>query len=241
MDKAVNHFAYNTIAKHGLAKPTITAWLGESYAQNYEDVLALQLINAQLVKMGGSAKVGYIEIGANHPVATSSTYLLHKILNAHGLLVEPNPKLADQLRKFRTNDMVVEAAVFPGPAGMIPFHVSPENEISSIDERFVKDWKKGTVGIQETIQVPTVDINALLAAMKDADLLFLSVDVEGLDLKLLQSIDFKQHRPFLVQIEPSEDYAPGTSASMIQLMMDNQYALIAANITNLIFLDLRRI
>lgn len=142
-EQTVNHFVSNTISRFGLAEPTITPCLGESYAQNYEDVLIVQLINAQLLKRQAPITAAYIEIGANHPVATSSTYLLNKVFNMHGILVEPNPKLAEQLRRFRANDTIVEAAVFPGPQQIIPFHLSPENEISSVDEAFVKGWKKG--------------------------------------------------------------------------------------------------
>lgn len=40
-----------------------------------------------------------LEIGANHPIATSATYLLSVELGISGVLVEANPALIGDLKK----------------------------------------------------------------------------------------------------------------------------------------------
>ena len=69
----------------------------------------------------------------------------------------------------------------------------------------------------------------------DQEMIILSVDVEGYDLRLLQDIDFTQYRPFLIQVEPSEDYSPGSTKNIIDFLTDNNYNLVAETDVNLIF------
>jgi FkbM family methyltransferase len=238
MDKIVNSFVYQRILESGMPNSTIPAWLGETYSQAYEDVIMESLLLAYVKRKGIINGITYIEIGANHPVCTSSSYLLQRKYGAVGTLVEANPKLIPTLQKYRPHDTIINAAVYDEDIGSIDFYISPDNEISSIDKRFVNAWKDGQV--EEKISVPTVRINQLLETTADADVVFLSIDVEGLDMRLLADIDFDRFRPFMIQIEPSDAYAPGTSTTMMDFMKAKNYNLVAETFVNLIFQDATR-
>lgn len=238
MRRQVNPFVYYQVQTQNMPYPTIPPWMDETFSQCYEDVVISQHINAYLARNNiNQTTLSFIEIGANHPVCTSASYLFTKTFGIRGILVEPNPKLAEALRKFRPNDIVLEAAVTDNDEPEIEFHISPENEISSADEKFVKDWKNSSLGIQETIKVKTVRINSLLEMVKDVSIVCLSIDIEGLDLRVLKDIDFAKYRPHFITIEPSEHYAPGTTQAIINHMKENDYQLIAMNYVNLIFED----
>ena len=56
-----------------------------------------------------------------------------------------------------------------------------------------------------------------------------------LDLRLLQDINFEKYQPFIIEIEPSDGFAPGTSNSMINFLTTKNYTLIGETDTNLIF------
>lgn len=117
----------------------------------------------------------------------------------------------------------------------IDFFLSPENEISSLDERFVNAWKD--LGVQEKITVPTIRVNTLLDMVQGVEAVVLIIDVEGLDLRLLKDIDFEKHRPLIIEIEPSDGFAPGTSNAMIEYLESKDYVIIGETDVNLIFLD----
>ena len=64
---------------------------------------------------------------------------------------------------------------------------------------------------------------------------FVSIDVEGLDLRILSDFDFARFRPWFVQVEPSDDYVAGNSDEICRLMRSVGYRLVAKTNVNLIF------
>lgn len=237
MHRIVNPFVYHEIEASRMPNPTIPAWLDESYSQNYEDVVINQMITAyaRRNRLPGF-KLSYLEIGGNHPVCTSASFLMHKVYGITGMIVEPNPVLAEQLRKHRPFDHIVEAAVVDNDQTEIEFFVSTQNELSTLSKNFVEKNRLTT----QTIKVRTVRINELLESMKEVDSLLLSIDIEGLDLAVLKDIDFDKYRPHFITIEPSEHIAPGTTDAILDFLKEKEYRLVAQNYVNLIFEDKRK-
>lgn len=234
MNKIVNPFVYQRMLESDIPNSTIPAYLQESYAQCYEDIIIESLLRAHVKILGRPINgLSYIEIGANHPVCTSSTLLWQRKYNASGILVEANPKLIPMLKKHRPRDTIINAAAYDQDLSNIDFYISPENEISSLDERFVNSWKN--LGVQEKISVPTIRPNHLLSMVSNSELAILIVDVEGLDLRLLKDIDYSRYKPFIIEVEPSDAFAPGTSQAMIDFLSTKNYALVGETDVNLIF------
>lgn len=236
MNKSVNPFVYQRILEQNMPNSTIPAWLGETYTQCYEDVIIDSLLRAHIRKLGRPINgLTYIEIGANHPVCTNSTYLWKRKYGINGILVEANPKLIKDLQKFRGDDHIINAAVCTQDVKEIEFFISPENEISSLNEKFVNAWKD--LGVQERVSVPAMRINSLLEMTKDIEAVILIIDVEGMDLDLLKDINFDKYRPLIIETEPSDGFAPGTSNAMIEYLESKDYVVIGETDVNLIFLD----
>lgn len=242
MNKTINPFAYQRILEATIPNSTIPSWLGESYAQCYEDIIVDSMIRAYGKKLGRSFSLTYIEVGANHPVCTSSSLLWQRRYGVNGILVEANPKLAENLKKFRPKDVVINKAATNEDVSEVDFYVSPENELSSLSKKFVETRENLGInlGIQEKIRVPTVRLNELLELTKQADLVVLIIDVESLDLALIKDINFEKYRPFIIQAEPSDGFCPGTSNSMINFLREKGYSLVAETDVNLIFADSSR-
>jgi FkbM family methyltransferase len=220
-----------------MPNPTIPAWLDATYSQNYEDIVLCQMFTAYMNRNNlSSTSVSYLEIGGNHPVCTSASFLLHKTFGINGMIVEPDPKLATTLRKHRPNDVIIEAAVTDSDDHEIEFFVSTENELSTLSQEFVA---KNNLSVQ-SIKVKTVRINTLLEYFSKVSSLMLSIDVEGLDLRVLRDIDFDKYRPHFITIEPSEHIVPGTTNEIISFLRDKEYRLVAQNYVNLIFEDKRK-
>jgi len=230
----LNPFVSQEILEHGMDDPTIPVVMQPSYAQAYEDVILDGLLQAYLTKKKNLHLV-FFEIGANHPVATSASYLLKKKYGVPTILVEANPKLIDQLVNFRPDDTVINVAITNKNVEFVEFCISPDNEISSINEDFVKAWKDGT--ILEKIQVPAISINRLIQMfyIYGAADMILSIDIEGHDYEVLTDLDFERYRPIVVMIEPSEEFAPGTVEKMMTFMESKGYSLYSRTFVNLIF------
>lgn len=228
----LNPFVYETISAHGMPKPDIPVKLYPTYSQCYEDIIIDSILQAHK-RLYGNQDFVFVEIGANHPVATSSSYLFRVKYQMPTILVEANPKLISALEQFRAGDVVINRAVVDNDQTEIDFFISKNNETSSLDSDFVNIR---TPGIVEKITVPTIRINQILEAIGAAKKhIILSIDVEAYDLPILKDIDFDQFRPYLILIEPSEDYQPGSIRNIVSFMQEKNYALVAETPVNLLF------
>lgn len=240
MKKIVNPFVYSYVLDNQMLNPTIPPVITETYSQCYEDVFIIQSLNAFFKRNKISQiSMSYIEIGANHPVCTSSTFLFHQTYGISGILVEPDSLLVQELKKHRPFDTIIEAAVYAGDEKEIEFYISPQNEISSLNKDFIKHWYgDSNVGIKKFVK--TVRINSLLEMVSNIDLVILIIDVEGYDFIILKDIDFSRYRPFIIEIEPSDHYKMGTSDQIVEYLKSKEYQLISQTPVNLIFQDIKR-
>jgi FkbM family methyltransferase len=229
-----NPFITSIIQGTGMPAPTIEPVMRPTFAQAYEDVIIHAYMYANVERYNGK-KIRFIEIGANHPVATSNSFFFEQI-GIQSVLVEANNELCKLLTKFRPSSIVVNAAIVNSNEPFVKFYLSTLHEISSTDKRFVAEWDNGRQGIANEIDVPAMRIGALLDTYNtEIDDFILSIDVEGKDYDLLSDIDFTKHRPSVIIIEPSEEYQPGTVDRMCTYMRNQQYRLIARTYVNLIF------
>ncbi len=237
----LNSFVYDACRSARVGRPDIAVRAVEYYGQRAEDLIVEALLEATAKRSGVDLEAcGYLEIGGNHPFATSNTYLLHRRLGMTGVIVEANPELIDDLEKGRPDDLVVHGAVQTEAVETVKLSISNQSELSSVDRTFVLGWKCGSVGESAWIDVPALRINDVVGQhFSDRTLAYLSIDVEGLDLALLRDLDFDRSRPWFVQAEPSDHHLPHNSERMIEFMDSTGYELVAKTEVNLIFRDLK--
>lgn len=207
-----------------------------SYAQAGEDVILEGLLSARLYKSQRSwDSVFYVEIGANHPVSTSNTYLFYQ-RGANGVLVEPNPELGSLIRTARPRDVLVPSVVLPAAQASATLFIGNAHELSSLDEAHIKSFGNfdGIGGVREHIEVSALGINELLFPYANK-VDFLSIDCEGLDYDLIKAIDWERIKPAVIQCEPSEHFLEGNTDRIIKLMECRSYRLAAKTDINVIF------
>lgn len=242
MPESLNVSIYEDIEKLGLKAPDIAVPHTPSYGQCAEDIIVCASLRALAFKEQlDLSKEFYLEIGANHPIATSATWLLHKSLGMHGVLVEANPHLLDDLKRVRPHDNVLHAAVIATDASTTPIFISSKDELSSTNKKFLAEWPGEPIVLEEDIVVPALRINdVIIKHMDGKSPLFLSIDVEGEDLTILNDLDLTRFRPAIIQIEPSDHFLENNSRDICDLMQRNTYDLIARTNVNLIFTDSAR-
>lgn len=228
-----NPFITLECQSHGIDAAPIPTHVYETFAQCNEDLIVEAVLRANLSRSGRSMDtVRYIEIGANHPFQTNSTYLLYKIYGAQGVLVEPIPALAQVLQAKRPRDTVVNCAVSTSTVATVDLHVHEKNELSSVSADHISRFKNlgGSDGILETITCTNMHVNDFMRAYYGPYCDYLSVDVEGLDAALLTEMD-RVFQPTIIQCEHE-----GRVEEFDKILRPRGYGLLAQTDVNVIFL-----
>jgi len=143
------------------------------------------------------ASTGYfVEVGANHPRIGSQTWRFEQA-GWDGVLVEPQPDLAEELRRHRRARVFAVACSSPENDGRrLPFYVA--GWLSALD----RDRMAPGAVPQEVIEVPVMTLDRILdEAGAPAGIDLLSIDVEGHELEVLRGFDFVRWRPRLILLE----------------------------------------
>jgi FkbM family methyltransferase len=209
----------------------------QSYAQAGED-LAVKFTFDYL----GIQDITYLDIGAYDATFLSNTYLFYS-MGCRGTLVEPNPTLAKRLRKDRPRDTVIEAAVVPEAkdgASTVPFHEMSEPGWSTVDAQEsvrMEYITKGKITCEKVCLVTAVTMQSLTSHYLPKVPNFVSLDAEGLDLKILQSIDFAQWRPQIFCVETLIAGTKYTNWNITQFMVSKNYSVRGGSLVNTLYVD----
>lgn len=154
-----------------------------------------------LQEVFGDRAEGYcVEIGAYDGRTGSASYPFEK-RGWHCLLVEPIPTLAEQIRKHRACT-VVNCAV-SDKEGTASFFVAENvEEMSTLDltpDRL--EWIEHVGGAVKEITVRTATLDSLLAEAAFPEIQFITIDVEGHEMEVLEGFTLEAHRPRIVIIE----------------------------------------
>lgn len=205
----------------------------ETYSQNGEDII----INLAF-KYLGIGVPSYIDIGANHPLKGNNTALFYK-RGARGINIEPNPEIFKQLARARKEDINLNIGIsdMVGEAEFYVFNYHGVNTFSreEADERI----KMPGLELEKTIMVPIATVASVLEEYCDGvfpDLL--SLDVEGMDEKILRSIDFDVQYPKVICVETvifSGTDAGNQNDAISALLLSKGYQVFGSTHVNTIF------
>lgn len=150
----------------------------------------------------------YIESGAHNGISGSNTLRLEQEKGWVGMLVEPTPSSFTLCRQMRgPNNILVNKAIS-----------SPEHEGTMIwgdwDDSPMSSVGGHLLGRGNRSQVPCTTITRLLEEHHIPQIDFWSLDVEGVELTVLQGLDFNRWRPKMICIEVWEPEKAGVFAFM---------------------------
>ena len=211
-----------------------------SYSQFGEDLIIAHLFYHLEIQ-----KPSYLDIGANEPKFISNTYYFYEH-GGSGVLIEPNPYLASKLKRQRPGDTVLEIGI-ADKEDELDFYVFPNyaNGLSTFSETEAKHWEEvgmkglGKIPVEKKIKRKVVPVNDILQeyfAHKAPDLV--SMDVEGLDLQILKSIDFTKFKPNVICVETlqyDDNQKTFKNNEIINFMLEKGYGVYADTRVNTIF------
>lgn len=159
----------------------------QSYSISGEDLIILPFLPAK----GGF----YVDVGCYHPILYSNTY--RSYLNGwKGIVIDPNRSLGRLFRIFRPRDLFIQAAIGSSKGERTYFQFEDES-YNTLDPACVEKYKLKTK-LTSSYPVAMRSLAEVLSDINRIDLL--NVDVEGLDLEVLQSYDWKV-KPRMIIIE----------------------------------------
>lgn len=189
-----------------------------AYSQTGEDIIIRNILES--VKKGF-----YIEVGSNEPIQHSNTFGLYQ-QGWRGITIDANINMVNMHKKIRPNDAAICAAV-SDEEKEVTFYEFDMDEISTIDTEFY-DRHKSIQKVNRQITLRTRTLNSLieenLPASTSIDLL--SIDVEGHDYNVLNSINLDKFRPKLIVIEMhSFDLTQPFNNAIYSKMIKSSYRL----------------
>ena len=141
----------------------------------------------------------YVDVGCNHPIKNNNTYLLYK-RGWNGINIDVDAKNIKIFNYARSRDHNVNIAVSDknGFENLFYYHeCSPINTLS----KEVSNYQKAK--ISKVVEVKTQSLNYILenSPFQNFEIDFLSIDVEGSEMKILKDFDFSKFLPKVIVVE----------------------------------------
>jgi len=156
----------------------------------------------------------YVEIGAHHPQRYSNTYAFY-LQGWRGICVDASPDSMRLFKMARPRDICVECGV-GNSQETLDFHIFNEPALNTFDKALAatRDGKGG----YHIVRVQKLQIRPLRDILADhlpdsTEISFMSVDVEGYDLQVLESNDWARFRPRIVVAERAEELVTVSEAA----------------------------
>lgn len=210
----------------------------KSYSQAGEDAIILYACAMLGIPF---AKCSYLDLGANKPIEMSNTYLFYQ-QGARGVLVEANPALIPDLERDRSGDVILNKAVTAHSGDEILFQILNLDGLSKVGDISEILAKNPEAQLEQKVSVRTIAVNDVIREYFHGTApVIINLDIEGLELEILKSIDFAVYRPlfFIIEMIPySENLVLNQKdQELVDYMHSKNYQEYAFTGINSIFID----
>lgn len=203
-----------------------------SYSQEGEDLILNKIFAYQ-------DKGFYVDVGAHHPKKYSNTYIFYK-RGWRGINIDAMPGSMKLFNKIRPRDINIEKAV-SDKKEVLTYYVFNQPAVNGFSKELSEDLDAtDNYSIQFTKDIETLTLEEILDnnLRENQRIDFLSIDVEGLDYKVLKSTNLDKYRPRVILLE--------ILGSSLQEIEENEishflkaynFSLYAKAINSVLFID----
>ena len=195
-----------------------------SFSKAGDDIQLKQLLKA-------TSPGTYVDIGCWHPVKASNTYYFY-LRNWKGICIDPNPQLKMLYQKTRPKDIFINSGIALRNETK-EYIMFEESSINTFSEEFVKSHNL-TTSIIHRIKTPVAPLAEILSRqLGPTDRLdFFDIYVEGMDLEVLRTNDWKKFRPRVVLIETDLSIKDEVDSEISEYLFQQDYKLIGKSVIN---------
>ena len=201
----------------------------KSYSQEGEDMILKRIFEKQ--SMGF-----YVDVGAHHPFRFSNTYFFYK-QGWNGINIDAMPGSMKLFNTFRSRDINLEIPI-SNCDQILTYYAFNEPALNGFSKDLSQE-RNGKNGyfIQQEIKLQTSKLSLVLDKHlpTDTEIDFLSIDVEGLDLDILHSIDWNKYKPKVILIEILGSSLSEIENSEITLFLKKYRYTVFAKAVNTVF------
>jgi FkbM family methyltransferase len=196
----------------------------------------------RIIKLFDKNKRGtYLDVGCFHPIRQNNTYLLYK-LGWKGINIDLNPLSIELFNIARPKDINICMAI-SGKKGsknlFFDHELSSLNTISKNHTLFLKE-AFGKKNLREKI-IKTNTLNNILRENKIKKIDFMNIDIEGNELEVLKTLNFKNLdiKVICIEIVNYDIYSKNIKTNkkkILTILKKNNYHLKFKTFVNYIFI-----
>tara|TARA_Y100000996_G_C22528313_1_gene645397 strand:- start:845 stop:1438 length:594 start_codon:yes stop_codon:yes gene_type:complete len=154
----------------------------------------------QILELTKKIKNGfYVDAGCYHPTHLSNTFLLYK-KNWNGINIDVSELSISLFNFMRSNDLNLNLAISNFEGEVTIYHQKKMSQLTTINKKISTERMQGKI---KERKIKSQKLTTVLnnSKYKNRKIDFLNIDVEGVDLEVLKSLDFKVYRPRVICIE----------------------------------------
>jgi len=210
-----------------------------SFSQQGEDIVLFHVMH-ELLKI---VTPTYLDVGAAYPVNGNNTYLLYTT-GARGVLVEPNPALAAQLRRHRPGDTVIEAGIGVADTAEADYYEIKGNPmLNTFSAQQVARLQRGKTEsvVERVVKMPLLNINRVILEHWGRAPDLVSTEIEGLDDAIVRTLDLSHLRPGVICAEAVPMTKFGRLSRITRYLASQDYIPRGGSMYNTIYMHSRRL
>ena len=164
----------------------------KSYAMDGEDI-AISVFNKK------KDKGFYVDIGAHHPIQRNNTHLLFK-KGWEGINIDVNQFSIELFNFLRPNDLNLQIAVSDKEGEISFFYQKKFSQLNTTDKEIANENFQGNFQ-EKKVKCQTIQNILDNSKFKNTKIDLLNIDVEGAEMKVLNTLNFEIYDPSLICIE----------------------------------------
>jgi hypothetical protein len=207
------------LIKHTVYAVIPPPYMRGCYSQAGEDAILRFLFDDKKIR-----HIRYLDIGTNHPSSGNNTYLFYRN-GSSGVCVEADKTLIGEIEGSGEAELYIFDCV-----GISTFDKTEAEKRSA----------SGTYRVTQVVRVPLITINSILRDNFERCPDLLSLDIEGLDLAVLKTIDFGSYPIPVICVETcgySENHIRPKNGDIATFMGSQGYEVYADTYINTIFVN----
>ena len=198
-------------------------------SQLFQDAFAAFIVGDFLDKT-------FLEFGASDGIELSNSYMLENNFGWTGILAEPSPQWHNALKNNRPNTRIITDCIWKYSGEKLDFFVSDIGVFSTLVDFKNSDLQSMPFNTEarikngKVVEVKTISINDVMEKNFNGYApSYVSIDTEGSEYEILNSLDFDKYRPIVFTVE--HNYSD-LESKIDGLMSSNGYSRIFKKLTS---------